>query len=145
MKKENWGKLAFTSVMGLILSSTFVFLAALPIRYTRLYFGRWVFLSITLLGSGLLFAFKQWQWAIVYLCLNLLIGSYRELEEKKLSIFISALVSIGGHTIRYPAPRSATTVANGSNFSSSRREWAKLDRKIKEQAAAFVRKPTFQR
>lgn len=98
MKKENWGKLAFTSVMGLFLSSTFVFLAALPIRYTRLHFGRWVFLITTLIGSCALFAFKQWQWAIVYFCLSLLIGSYRELEEKKLSIFMSALISIGTTT-----------------------------------------------
>ncbi|MCJ8277420.1 MAG: DUF2232 domain-containing protein [Bdellovibrionales bacterium] len=94
MRNNQWGKLAFTSVMGLVLSSTFVFLAALPIRYMRLNFGRWVFLATTLLGTGVLLSFEQWQWAMVYACLNLLIGSYRELEERSQGIFTSSLVSI---------------------------------------------------
>lgn len=101
MRKENWGRLAFTSVMGLFLSSTFVFLAALPIRYTRLYFGRGVFVLTGLLGSSALLLMKQWQWAVVYLGLNVLIGSYREMEEKKFSIFLASLVSIGTTTFLF--------------------------------------------
>lgn len=94
MEKEKWGKLALTSALGVFLSSSFVFLAALPIRYLRLQFGRWPFLSVALGCSVALLAFQQWQWALVYLSLSFLVGSYCELEEQKFSIFLSGGISI---------------------------------------------------
>ena len=94
MEKEKWGKLALTSALGVFLSSSFVFLAALPIRYLRLQFGRWPFFATALCCSVGLLALQQWQWALVYLSLSFLVGSYCELEEQKFSIFLSGGVSI---------------------------------------------------
>ncbi len=94
MNKDSFKRLALSSVLGLVLSYTFVVLAVLPIRYLRLQFGRSVFWTVALMGSGSLLLFGFWQWAGVYLTLCLLIGSYRELEEKKLSLFTSSLLAI---------------------------------------------------
>jgi hypothetical protein len=95
LKNNYWSKLAFTSALGLLLSYTFVLLAALPIRYLRLTFGRKAFLMSTTTGFAMLTAFGFLQWALVYLSLCLLIGLYRELEEKKFSIFIASCFAIG--------------------------------------------------
>ncbi len=94
MNKDSFKRLAMTSVLGLVLSYTFVVLAVLPIRYLRLQFGRSIFWAVALLGSGGLLLFHFWQWAGVYLTLCLLIGSYRELEERKLSLFMASISSI---------------------------------------------------
>lgn len=94
MNKEYWSKLAFASILGLLLSYTFVFLAALPIRYLRLTFGRKAFLLSSTIGFIGLAAFGLLQWALVYLSLCLLIGFYRELEERKLSIFLASAIAI---------------------------------------------------
>jgi hypothetical protein len=95
VKKEEWSKLAFTSILGVILSYAFVFLAALPIRYLRLNFGRKVFIASSVAcGSGLVM-FGLWQWAIVYLSISILIGLYRELEECRVSIFAAGAWAVG--------------------------------------------------
>lgn len=94
MNRDKWGRLAFTSLLGLILSYTFVFLAALPIRYLRLKFGRTMFVVSSLLCFALLASFSLWQWALIYLSVCLLIGLYRELEEKEVPIFLAASLSI---------------------------------------------------
>lgn len=85
---------AFTSVMGVILSYAFVFLAALPIRYLRLIYGRRVFVFTSFVCMGTLLAFGLWQWALVYFSLCFLIGVYRELEEKNFSIFLASTVTV---------------------------------------------------
>lgn len=85
---------AFTSLMGVALSYAFVFLAALPIRYMRLIYGRRVFLFTSLVCSATLLAFGLWQWSLVYFSLCFLIGVYRELEEKNFSIFIASTVTV---------------------------------------------------
>ena len=59
MTKRDLGKLALASALGLFLSSSFVFLAALPIRYLRIGFGRMPFLVMSGLGAGALFVAQQ--------------------------------------------------------------------------------------
>ncbi len=80
--------------MGLALSYAFVFLAALPIRYMRLTFGRKTFTTVSVLSAGVLFATGLWQWALVYSSISLLIGLYIELEDRHFSIFQSSSVSV---------------------------------------------------
>lgn len=94
MNRDYWSKLAFTSILGLILSYAFVFLAALPIRYLRLTFGRSTFFMTSAASIGILIAFSLWQWALMYLTLSLLIGFYCELEDRKISIFIASAATI---------------------------------------------------
>lgn len=94
MKKQEWSKLALTSILGLLLSYTFIFLAALPIRYLRLTFGRKTFLLSSVAGATALVGFGLWQWALVYASLCLLIGCYRELEVRRFSIFKASLFAI---------------------------------------------------
>ena len=94
MKKNDWSRLAFTSFMGLVLSYAFVFLAALPIRYLRLTFGRKAFIISSALCFSLVLSFGLWQWSLVYLSLCFLIGLYRELEEKRFSIFIASSLAV---------------------------------------------------
>lgn len=94
VQKNSITKLAISSVLGLVLSYTFVVLAVLPIRYLRLQYGRATFWAVVCLGSGSLLLLRQWQWASVYLSLCLLIGTFREFEERRLPLFISGLVSI---------------------------------------------------
>ena len=91
---KNHYRLAFASVMGVILSYTLVFLAALPMRYLRLNFGRKVFIASTVAGFALLCSFQLWQWSARYLSLCFLIGTYRELEERNYSVFMSSAVSV---------------------------------------------------
>ncbi len=85
---------AFTSLLGVVLSYAFVFLAALPIRYMRLMYGRKIFALTTLTCIGTLLFFGLWQWALVYFSLCFLIGVYREFEEKNFSIFLASTVTI---------------------------------------------------
>lgn len=94
MNRNSMSRLAITSILGLALSYGFVFLAALPIRYLRLTFGRRTFLSVTALSSAAIVAWGQWQWALVYSSLCLLVGVYRELEIRKHSIFSSAALAM---------------------------------------------------
>lgn len=95
MKKEEWSKWAFTTALGLLLSYVCVFLAVLPIRYLRLVFGRKLFILSSILCFTGLVSFGMWAWAFVYMSPSLLIGFYRELEENRISIFMSAVLSIG--------------------------------------------------
>ena len=95
MKREEWSKWAFTSTLGLLFSYTFVFLAVLPIRYLRIVFGRKLFILSSILCFIGLISFGMWAWAFVHISLSLLIGFYRELEENHVSVFTSALLSIG--------------------------------------------------
>lgn len=94
MTRNTWSRLALTSFLGLVLSGLFVFLAALPIRYLRLTFGRTAFLMSSAASIGLLAALGLWQWALVYATICLLIGLYREMEEKNSSIFLASLVAV---------------------------------------------------
>ena len=95
MKKQEWGQWLFTSILALILSNVFVFLAVLPLRYLRLVFGRKLFILSSVFCCALLISFGMWSWVLAHVSLCLLIGFYRELEENQLSIFISAILSIG--------------------------------------------------
>jgi len=92
---KDWGKLALTSALGVFLSSSFVFLAALPIRFMRLDFGRAPFILLSLSFTLCLLGFQQWQWALVYFSLSFLIAVYSEMELQHYSVFSSASVAIG--------------------------------------------------
>lgn len=107
-----------TSVLGVFLSYAFVFLAALPIRYLRLTFGRKIFLlSTTACASGLL-VMGLWQWAIVYLSISSLIGFYRELEESRASVFASALTAISLTTLLSGMALFTYTTLSGTGVKS---------------------------
>ena len=93
-RNDYWSRLAITSVLGVGLSYAFVFLAALPIRYLRLTFGRKTFLLSSLASFGLLASLGLWQWAFVYSSICLLIGFYREMEEKRFSIFLASTIAV---------------------------------------------------
>ncbi len=95
MTRRYWSRLAVTSFLGMALSYfAFLLLAALPIRYLRLTFGRKIFLTITLASLGIFLAFSQWTLALQYGSICLLIGFYRELEEKKVSIFLASSAAV---------------------------------------------------
>lgn len=94
MNREYWGKLAFTALLGLVLSYAFVFLAVLPIRYLRLSFGRNAFLATSGLSIVALAGFGLWQWSLMYLVLSALVGFYCELEDRKVSIFLASAATI---------------------------------------------------
>lgn len=93
-RRNHWSRLAITSALGVGLSYAFVFLAALPIRYMRLNFGRKTFLLSSLGSSAVLVSLGLWQWAFVYASICLLIGFYRELEEKHVSIFVASTIAV---------------------------------------------------
>ena len=78
------------SAMGVALSYVFVFLAALPIRYVRITYGRNLFLFINAIGIAVLGAMGLYEWALFHASLCFLIGAYREFEESHFSLFISA-------------------------------------------------------
>ncbi len=94
MTHRYWSRLAITSLLGLVLSYAFVFLAALPIRYLRLTFGRKTFLLTTIALLGVVVTFGHLDMAISYGSICLLIGFYRELEEKNVSIFFASLFAV---------------------------------------------------
>lgn len=94
MIRSHWARLAFSSFLGLALSFALFFLAALPIRHMRLTFGRKTFILASLSGAVALASFGAWEWVYRYVTLSLLIGVYRELEERKFSIFSSAAGSV---------------------------------------------------
>ncbi len=94
MTHRYWSRLAVTSVLGVALSYAFLFLAALPIRYLRLTFGRKTFLLTTTVSLAALLGLGFWTMAVQYGSICLLIGFYRELEEKSVSIFLSAAVAV---------------------------------------------------
>ncbi len=94
MTHRYWSRLAVTSVLGVALSYAFLFLAALPIRYLRLTFGRKTFLMTTTVSLAALMGLGFWTMAVQYGSICLLIGFYRELEEKSVSIFLSAAVAV---------------------------------------------------
>ncbi len=95
MNRESyWRRLAISSALGVGLSYAFVFLAALPIRYLRLTFGRKTFLLSSIASFSVLGALGLWQWAFVYATICLLIGFYRELEEKHFSIFLASTIAV---------------------------------------------------
>lgn len=87
-------KVAIASLLGIVLSYAFVFLAALPLRYLRLTYGRNAFFASSVLGFATLLAMQLWQWSMVYFSLCFLIGVYRELEEKQFSIFLASTVTV---------------------------------------------------
>ncbi|MEO0337373.1 MAG: DUF2232 domain-containing protein, partial [Pseudomonadota bacterium] len=91
-----WGRLFLTSILGLGLSHAFgfFFLAALPMRYSRLTFGRMPYLLSSLVCASLLISYSLFEWAAIYCTLSFLIGFYRELEEKKLPILTSSTISV---------------------------------------------------
>ena len=94
MTRNDWSRLALTSALGIALSSSFVFLAALPIRYLRLTFGRKIFFLSTAASFGVLVGLGLWQWAAIYASVCLLIGCYREMEEKRFSIFLASTLTV---------------------------------------------------
>lgn len=94
MPRNYWSRLAFTSALGILLSYAFVFLAVLPLRHLRLTFGRKAFLLTSILGSVGILGAGLWQWALVYASLCVLVGLYRELEEKRVSIFLASSIAI---------------------------------------------------
>ncbi|MCB0377640.1 MAG: DUF2232 domain-containing protein [Bdellovibrionales bacterium] len=93
-KGSTWQRLAVSTAFAVLLSSTFIFLAALPLRYQRLVFGRNIFIGVGLAITAALASFQQWSWAVVYFGLSLLIGSFREFEEKGAGLFTSSLMAI---------------------------------------------------
>ncbi len=118
MKRDDWSKLALTSMLGVLLSYAFVFLAALPIRYLRLTFGRKTFLLTTTACASVLLAMGLWQWAVVYLSISSLIGFYRELEESRASIFASAIAAIGLTTFLSGMALLTYTTISGTGLKS---------------------------
>ena len=93
MTRNYSSRLALFSVLGIILSF-FVYVAALPIRYLRITFGRMTFLLSSIASTALLASFDLWLWAIVYASICMLIGAYRELEEMSVFFFIAASLAV---------------------------------------------------
>lgn len=89
-------KFALASVLSVVLSVLFLFPAAVPLRYLRLFFGRTAFWVSSCLGTAILVYFNQLQWALSYSSLCVLIGGYRELEELQVPVFTASVVTILG-------------------------------------------------
>jgi hypothetical protein len=71
-----------------------IFISALFIRNLRLVYGRNIYLLITSGCAVTLAALGQWQWALMYFSISLVIGLYREMEETGLSIFLGSAVAV---------------------------------------------------
>lgn len=118
MKPNGWSRLALTSFLGLALSYAFVFLAALPIRYLRLTYGRGLFWTFTIGSIALLAAAGLWQWMMVHSILCFLIGFYRELEEQGYGIFPSSLMSLVFVGLLFTGSALSYASLSGANIKS---------------------------
>lgn len=72
----------FSSTVGVLLALKFTLLAALPLRFFRLSYGRVVYYCISLSSFCFLLGLRKIEWAITYVTLALLVGAYSEMESK---------------------------------------------------------------
>lgn len=81
-------------LLGVILSSIFFFLAAVPLRLVRIQAGRPIFLMLSVITVAAMIYFQLNSWAVGFAILCTCIGLYAEIEVLNISVFFSALVAI---------------------------------------------------
>ena len=62
--------------------------------HAKVLFGRKTFLLSSAASFGVLAGLGLWQWAAIYASICLLIGCYREMEEKRFSIFLASSLTV---------------------------------------------------
>lgn len=87
-------RLIWITTLGVVLSLLFAFVAALPLRYVRIAYGRIRFLTMNAMAMVSLASLGLDEVALFHGAMVCLIAVYREFEERRSSIFTSALTSL---------------------------------------------------